>query len=636
MNFFNKVEAQGFFYNENQKKAITHIDGPLLVAAGPGSGKTSVITARTAYLVQNNFSNNSSILVITFTRAAANEMKTRFIGFPNITEQNLKKVDFGTFHSTFYKIINSYYGRHIPVLEESKAFTIIKSILKSINEPYDDDIIKRTLNEISIAHTLFEKPEDFVSEHYSCEKFLSIHSHYEKQKKAIKCIDFDDMMIICKNILETDKSALNYYRQKYNYFLIDEFQDTCKLQFDIVKLLSSPIDNICVVGDDDQSIYGFRGVLPNCFTRFENSFKSCKSVILNINYRSTCEIVKISKMIISNNTLRKEKDLKSTGIDGERAEMIFPADEENEACVIVDSIEKMHEQGRTFSNLAVLYRVNMQARPVIDELIRRNIPFNVRDGLNNFFEHWVCRDITSYLKLTVNSNDMISLVKIINRPARYIHKNNIEKAISNYKPDITCAAKAFENSGLKDFQKENIDKLFYSLRTLKYMPPSSAVHFIRKSIAYDEHIKNYCAESNIIQEELFNILDEYEMSSSRFKTISEFLSHIYEVSLKIKQNKSNFEYKRDSVTLSTIHSSKGLEFCCTYIIGTIEGYIPHTKSLSTKEAIEEERRLLYVAVTRAKEKLVISSPKKYHGKTALISRFINEISKIDIPLPKIN
>lgn len=628
MDFFDKLKVKGFDFNENQKNAISHVEGPLLVVAGPGSGKTSVITARTAYLIQKAAVNPSNILVITFTRAAANEMKSRFKTFPGITAEQFKKVDFGTFHSTFYKIINSYYGRNIPVLEQTRAYSFIKNILRSSNEPFDDEIVQNILNEISVFRTVKKNTEDFKSEHLSFSKFKLIVNQYECYKRSIKSIDFDDMLVMCKNILESDNNTLIHYRNKYKFFLVDEFQDTNEMQFDIIKLLCHPCNNLCVVGDDDQSIYGFRGSMPGCLTGFEEYFNSCNRVILDINYRSTKEIIEMSTRIISNNTSRIDKNLKSHRGEGEKPVIVNPPDENMEASFIAQTIESLKKQGYSYMDFAVLYRTNMQSRHVIDELIKENIPFNIKDSLNNFFDHWICRDMTCYLKLSLNNTDVSGLLQIINRPVRYIGRDSIDQAISKSLSDDISIVESFENSSLKDFQKQRIRELFSNLKTLKYMSPSSAVNYIRRLVGYDEYIRNYCIESNIGFDELYEILDEYEVSSSNFNTIPEFLSHIHEVSLKLKDTKKNTAYTRDSITLSTIHSAKGLEFPCVFVAGAVEGFYPHKKSIKTGENVEEERRLFYVAVTRARDRLFISSPKRHHGKTVSVSRFISEYMNI--------
>jgi DNA helicase-2/ATP-dependent DNA helicase PcrA len=295
-------------------------------------------------------------------------------------------------------------------------------------------------------------------------------------------------------------------------------------------------------------------------------------------------------------------------------------------CITVNTIEDMKKQGMSYGDFAVLYRTNIQSRPIIDEFIRRNIPFKVKDSINNFFNHWICRDITSYLRLAADSGNASHLARIINRPVRYVTKESMEKAALNLSSGKSDIVRAFQDAGLKDFQLVKIADLNNNLKSLKYMAPSAAVAFIRRSIGYNDYIRNYSMESNIDVSELYDILDEYEMSSSGFKTIFEFLSHINEVSEKLESGSPSVPNKSDSVTLTTIHSAKGLEFPCIFISGAVEGLLPHRKSIKTGENIEEERRLFYVAITRAREGLFISAPKRHHGKSADCSRFFNEAS----------
>lgn len=621
MDFFKYLKDKGIDYNEKQREAISCIDGPLLIVAGPGSGKTSVIAARCAYLIRNGI-RPDNILVITFTRAAANEMRDRFSAFPGIREEHIKKVDFGTFHSTFYKIINSYYGRHLPVLDQGKAEVIIKNILKKMNEPFDDELVLNTINEISLARTTVENIGDYKSELYPSSKFASICSKYEAQKKYLKSIDFDDMMIICKRLLVSDENVLSYWRNKYRYFMIDEFQDSSCMQFEIIKMLCRPLDNICVVGDDDQSIYSFRGALPDCLRNFERDYENCKTVSLNINYRSTDEIVELSHRIISHNTIRKPKQLKSTKGGGSKPTFAVLYDESEEASFIADKIEEMMKKGYTYNDFAVLYRTNIQSRPVIDEFIKRNIPFNIKDSISNFFDHWVCRDITCYLRLSVNNGDVPSFLQIANRPTRYIPKDMLERISSSCGFDVS---NLYKSHGLKEFQTERLRKLSHDLDNIKFMPPKQAVEYIRKSAGYDDYIRKYCMEMDIRPDELFDIMDEYEESSACFRTIFELLSHIQEVSRKLAENKKRYEYKKDSVTLSTVHGAKGLEFTCVFVIGLVEGYLPHSKCLNNGENVEEERRLFYVAATRAKTDLFVTSFKNRHKSAVKLSRFVKEL-----------
>ncbi|KPU42272.1 putative ATP-dependent DNA helicase YjcD [Oxobacter pfennigii] len=624
MDFFKSIQAKGLHYNNSQQDAITHVEGPLLVVAGPGSGKTSVITARAAHLIYKGIT-PSNILVITFTRAAANEMKSRFKDFPGITQDHYSKTEFGTFHSTFYKILNSYYGRHLPVLDQKKGFSAVKNILKALNEPVDDEIVQNTINDISIVRTSI-LTTDFKPQSISLSKLKRVLKEYESFKHSVNCIDFDDMMIMCKKVFETDDKALNFYRQKFKYILIDEFQDTNQIQYEIVKMLSHPLNNLCVVGDDDQSIYSFRGGMPDCLINFKKTFSSCKTVILDINYRSTQEIVDFAAKVIINNSSRMSKNLKSLREEGGSPKISFPQNEDLEGAFVADTIEDLKNKGYSYKDFAVLYRTNIQSRHIIDALIKRGIHFNIKDGLNNFYEHWICRDITCYLKLCINGSDAFSLAQIINRPVRYITREITDRVSYLCAKEGYNVFKAFEACGIKEFQNTKIKELSKNIESLKLMRPPAAVNYIRKIIGYDNYIRNYCMESNIDFEQLFDILDEYESSSAGFLNAYEFLSHIHEMSLKLKESTQNKAFIKDSITLSTVHSAKGLEFSNVFLIGAVEGFFPHKKCIKTGEHIDEERRLFYVAVTRAKNNLFICAPQSRNGAKQAASRFLMEAS----------
>lgn len=624
MDFFRALQKKGLLFSEEQKKAICHVNGPLLVDAGPGSGKTFVIAARTAYLIKAAHIDPSNILVITFTRAAANEMRSRFTDMPGITAEHIKRTGFGTFHAVYYRMINSYYGRHLNVLDGSKSYAVIKSILRSMGKPSDDDFAGSSLNQVSLARASGEGFANFKPEHFSSAEFSELYRRYQCEKRRMKSIDFDDMIAICNRIIDTDEGALSLYRRKYRYFLIDEFQDASKAQFEIIKKLSFPDSNICVVGDDDQSIYGFRGASPGCMLEFENRYAGCTTVILDKNYRSTANIVEASDRVIAFNTCRKEKHLNSVREKGVKPFLITPGDEDDEAAFIADTIQAMVKEGASYSDFAVLYRVRVQSRPLIDELAGRNIPFNLREGMNNFYTHWICSDITCYLKLSVKAGDAKSLFRIVNRPNRHIDGSILNRALANIKAGNHDLLSSFADSAIRDYQLKSIRRLVGQLNAVKKMSPQQAVIFIREEIGYQGYVMEYCADSGIDFSELQFIFDGYQMSSSKFTSIDEFLCHVEDLSTKLKQGE-DAERETDGVSLSTIHSAKGLEFKCVFAAGVAEGMLPHSKNAGDPKKIEEERRLFYVAVTRARDMLFVSAPKRMGYARVKRSRFFDEI-----------
>jgi len=502
-------------------------------------------------------------------------------------------------------------------------------LLRYLNQPFEDEIVQCVQNEISLIRNQAVELQSLVPQYLSLSVFLEVYDKYSQYKKSSKCIDFDDMLIICKNILQSDDSTLDCFRKKYKYILIDEFQDINSIQLDIVKLLSCPSYNVFAVGDDDQSIYGFRGSTPEYIVNFKEHFQNSKTVILDTCYRSTSEIIEMSSNLIVNNTSRIQKILKPYRGSGISPEIVYPDNEEMEAKFIIKSITNLIKDGFCYKDFAVLYRTNMQSRAIVDELVRNDIPFNIKDGLNSFFDHWICRDITAYLKLSLDSNDFSSLMQIINRPSRYINRELLSNTFSYCAHgNMDVFSSILQSNSFNESQKQSVINLQQNINCIKQMSPGTAASFIRNTIGYDNYIRNYCFEANMEYEELFEILDEYTEAASNFRTIQEFIYHMQNISYVLKNNKCSSIKRNNSITLTTIHGAKGLEFPCVFIAGAVEGYLPHKKSLLTGESIEEERRLFYVAITRCKDRLFIIAPKKHHGKSVDISRFLLEAQNL--------
>ncbi|KXZ39361.1 DNA helicase-2 / ATP-dependent DNA helicase PcrA [Alkalithermobacter thermoalcaliphilus JW-YL-7 = DSM 7308] len=610
-----------FNLNEKQLQAINHIDGPCIVLAGPGSGKTNVITHRILNLVENKNINPLNILAISFTKASAVEMKEKTI---RLSKTNaVSKVNFGTFHSVFFNILRTFKKYTMEnVLDEKEKKYIFKNILKTcqIENCEDDDFIFSVMSEVSFVKNDLANLEDFKSNNLSKQEFVRVYNMYEKYKLDMKKIDFDDMLLYTYDFLKNDKYALDIIKNKYKYILIDEFQDINKVQFEVLKIITNKEKNIFVVGDEDQSIYGFRGSKPDFLFEFERYFHPTKKIILDINYRCTSEIIKASNKLICNNQKRYQKHIKP--VKQSHKPIIFQTytDSEQEAKKIANIIkEKIKNEETSFLDFAVIYRTNMQSRAIIDVFMDMNIPFVVKDSIVTIYDHWISKDIISYLKLALNINLKEEFSRIINRPFRYISKESIKKALENNN---------FIDSIKKDLQPwqlKTVEDLEIDINYMKFLSPKEAISYIRTNLEYDRYIIDYCLNRKISNVSLFEILDEIESSSENFKTINEYLDHIEKVKqeLSIKNSKDD-----DRVILTTIHSAKGLEFKYVFIIGAIEGVMPHEKSLEDDELIEEERRLFYVAMTRAKDELYISSLKSRYGKKVYVSRFIEEISEL--------
>ena len=613
--------------NENQLKAVNHLDGPCMVLAGPGSGKTRVITYRIANMVVNKNIKPTSILAISFTKASSIEMKNRALSLSNDFRMN--KVTYGTFHSVFFRILRYFENYNIESILDEKTKRIgLKNILKGLNieNADDDETIGQVIHEISYVKNELMDKRDFKSEVLTNDEFIKVYNFYEEYKQQMNKIDFDDMLIKTYELLKNNKAALDRVRSVYRYILVDEFQDINKVQFEALKLIANPSNNIFVVGDEDQSIYGFRGSRPDFLLEFEEYFSNTKKVLLDINYRSKGEIINIANRLIEKNTNRYEKVIKCGQGNGAKVNYISPEDSEEEAVYIAKDIKnKVQEDYTEYTDFAVIYRTNIQSRALVDVFMDMRIPFVVKDSIVTIYDHWAAQDILAYLRIGVNPNSNKDWIRIINKPFRYISKDNLN--LIKDEPDFINSL--INKCDLHPKQVKTINDLDIDISYVKGLNPKNAISYIRTTLDYDRYILDYCANRKIKTNGLIEILNELESSATNFKTIQEYLEHIERVKSEIVDNKNNKE--TDGVIFTTMHSAKGLEFKNVYIIGTNEGTIPHEKSYEIddeekkNDQIEEERRLMYVAITRAEENICISSPINKYGKRVSKSRFVEDI-----------
>ncbi|MEG0250517.1 MAG: ATP-dependent helicase [Peptostreptococcus sp.] len=630
--------------NENQKLAINYINGPCLVLAGPGSGKTRVIAHRIVNMIENYNIAPTRILAISFTKASSIEMRKKTLEISN--DDRIKKVNFGTFHSSFFRILRRYAGVRIEdLISESDRFGLIKSILKHLKvENFNDDDVADVLSEISLVKNELMNPLEFESQVFSNEEFQDIFRLYEKAKKSANKIDFDDMLILTYSLLKKQAPVLNIVRQVFKYILIDEFQDINRVQFEVIKLISDPNNNVFVVGDEDQSIYGFRGARPDFMMDFEKHFEGAKRVTLDINYRSKQNIVETSQSLIKNNKNRYEKSINSNSNKDGEIRYISPKDTDDEALVIAKEIKSMVESKNTqtkkstkkiddktdfeYSDFAVIYRTNRQARAFVDVFMDYRIPFVLKDLAKSIYDHWVSLDIISYLKIAANIATNDDWSRIINKPFRYISKHAIKEANSSK----GFFESLMDNDDIKSFQKKDLEALNDDLYYIRSLAPEYAISYIRTTLDYDRYILEYCHNRKIKAKQIVDILDELETSAKSYKTLFDFFKHIEAVREEMKKRTdkksgSAEDMMKEGVVLSTMHSAKGLEFDNVYISGVNDSVIPYIASDeedAKDKNYEEERRLLYVGITRAKNNLVISSPLKRYGKKISKSRFLNE------------
>jgi len=625
--------------NSTQKAAVEAVDGPVLIFAGAGSGKTRVLTHKLFYLVNEGLFKPEEILAVTFTNKAAKEMKVRVM---KLLKANELSLSIGTFHSICARILRE----DIQVLGFSKHFAIydVKDQLDVIKVLYEKNDISKTLitpsqlrNQISlfknkmIDHKTVERRSRTI-----LEKTVSkIYAEYQKSLKLNDALDFDDLLTFPLEIFDKKPSILKKYQTRWKYILVDEYQDTNRAQFEFLTLLSQKHQNICVVGDDDQSIYGWRGAEISNILDFEKTFSSCRVFTLEKNYRSTQEILNAATAVVMNNDKRANKNLIAANGPGEALGLIETNDEQEEASAIVSSIEKeIKLNKRTFNNFSVLYRTNAQSRALEESFIRQGIPYNIIGSLR-FYERKEVKNVLAYLRLVVNLRDTISLRRIINFPARGIGAKTIDKCVQQSEKDKIEFIDVLKNPDKMDIRGKQASALsnFYNI-IKKY-------HDLREKLSASELARSLIEEIGVLS--YFKNSTEPD-AKDRFDNVAELLTSIEEFSgrdqeaslgrfLEDVSLQTDIDHWNDSdnrVTMMTIHSSKGLEFPVVFIAGMDEGLFPLFNSIDDKEELEEERRLFYVALTRAEERVYIlyATNRRRMGVemvNGLPSRFINEI-----------
>jgi DNA helicase-2/ATP-dependent DNA helicase PcrA len=607
--------------NQAQQQAVLHKNGPMLVLAGPGSGKTLVITERTKYLIEEENIPEEQILVITFTKAAANEMKERFLAKRKASRTG---VNFGTFHAIFFTILkHAYRFNATNIVREDIRHQYMKEIIHQMELEYEDEkeFIGDLFSEISLVKGSQMELSNYYSIHCADEVFRDIYTEYNQKLRKANLIDFDDMLILCYQLFLERKDILSMWQNKFRYILIDEFQDINKVQYDIVRMLALPRNNLFIVGDDDQSIYRFRGAKPEIMLNFPMDFPDCKKIYLDMNYRSTTNILNASNRLVMHNANRFEKTsiaVKEAGV-GITILHFTTLSEENQ--MLAQEILRLYKEGTALSDMAILIRTNMGSGALLHKLMEYNIPFQMRDNLPNLFDHWIATDIITYIRISMGRTERSLYLQIINRPKRYISR----ECFDTPEVDFEAVKDYYED---KNWMLERLDQLEYDLAILGSMSPYAAVNYIRRGIGYEDYLKEYAGFRKIKVEELLDILDELQESARGFKSYDEWFTHMEEYKEELKRqaidNKAN---KADRVMIATMHSSKGLEFQIVFIVDANEGITPHKKAVLAED-LEEERRLFYVAMTRAKENLYILSAKERYNKVMQWSRFIDEINEV--------
>ena len=606
--------------NHAQTEAVAHNKGPCMVLAGPGSGKTLTIAKRIEYLIMKHKVRPEEILVITFTKYAAWEMKNRT---RSICGPSSYAVTFGTFHGIYYGILKwAYRLNQSNLLSDEEKYRILREILPGIDwdqEPEADeekDYLQELAIEIGNVKNNCMDIEEYEPVKYTTEKFRKLYRTYEETKKKYRKIDFEDMLIQCRDLFMKRPDILKKWQEKFQYILVDEFQDVNQAQYDVVRMLAAPQDNLFVVGDDDQSVYGFRGAKPGIMMEFMKDYPKARQILLDVNYRSSGYIVKGALRVIGNNKIRFEKKIEAFRKPDETVHVQEVKDPVQEAEYVLERIREYREKGVSYTEMAVLYRTNVDARAMSELMREYQIPFVMKEHLNNIYEHFIALDMISYLRLSQGEYDRKYFLQIANRPNRYLTRESMKTGNVSYE-----SLRRYYRD--KDWMVDRIDQLEWDMKMICDKTPYAAIQYIRKRMGYDEFLKEYAAYRKISSEDLFAVLEEIWQNSKGYGTIKEWFEHIESYGKMLKeQNKKNGE--KEGVNLMTMHAAKGLEFDTVFVIEANEGSCPYKKA-TTDEEIEEERRLFYVAMTRAKRKLVISYVKEKNGKDLLPSRFVSEL-----------
>lgn len=604
-------------YTKSQSAAVRHKDGPLLVLAGPGSGKTTVVTRRVQYLVQECGVSPSSILVITFTKAAASEMKERFL---RLMGEDHTTVSFGTFHAIFFGILKLSYGFTAGnILREEVRYQYLKEAVERLRLEIDDEneFLTGISGEISLLKNERISPEHYFSKNCSEEIFRKIYEEYEERKKRARQIDFDDMLVYTWELLSQRPDILSAWQKKFQYILVDEFQDINQLQYDILKLLAAPENNLFIVGDDDQSIYRFRGAKPEIMLNFKKDYPEAGQVILNDNFRSTRQIVEAAGKVICRNQTRFAKEITARGGEGAPVRVLEFPDQQQECLYIMKELQRHRAQGGKWSDVSVIYRTNTQPRILIQKLMEYNVPFRVRDQIPNLFEHWIARDILCYIRLAGGSRLRKDLHPILNRPKRYMNRECLDDEVISWEHMLMY----YED---KEYVCERIEKLQYDLKMLGRMGPFAAVSYIRHVIGYDDYLREYARFRRMKEEELLDTANEIQESARSCRTFEDWFDYIEKYGEEMKEMRRRQQEVRDGVQLTTMHSSKGLEYEKVFILDAAEGITPYKKAVLDAD-LEEERRMFYVAMTRAKKELTICYAKKQLSHELKLSRFVREL-----------
>ncbi|HHV98797.1 MAG TPA: ATP-dependent helicase [Clostridiaceae bacterium] len=635
MNFIELIDKKyGIKLNEQQKQAVKHVNGPALVLSGPGSGKTTVIAARTAYLVMETGVNPESIMTLTFNRAARYEMEHRFSKV--FGSEIDKKAYFSTFHSFCNLLVRHYekrQGRRFKRIEGNEDLSskreILKNIYLQINESnINDDQLEDLINEISLVKNKMLKDLDGIN--FKTRNFVRIFNAFEEYKRANLLMDFDDMLTYAYAILNKCPDILMYYKNRYKYIQVDEGQDLSKIQFEILKMLVGPKDcNLFIVADDDQSIYGFRGAEPQYILEIEQQFEGCRLYRLEKNYRSTRNIVDVSSEFIKRNHKRYDKNHRTDNNFKSDPFIISAKDETDQQNLIIKIIKEKLEDDENM-DIAVLFRNNLSSVAIIDALDRNGIHFRVRQNRLDFFDHWLVQDILAFMRFALDQTDVEAFMRIYYKMNRFISKAMMEYAVTaGYKESVIDVILKFD--GLQPYQRKTMIELKIEFKRLAGWNPVKVLDYIENSFRYFDGIREYCEMTGLSIDYLYGLFGILMTIARRCESVPSFLERMVELKSIIES--SGDGESEGYITLTTLHSSKGLEYDCVIMADLNNTEIPGQYALgkfrkdNDASLIEEERRLFYVGMTRARKYLYLLWPQVRNGFKEPKSLFIDEVEE---------
>ena len=616
-------------FSKEQKSAIHFKDGPALVLAGPGSGKTTVIVDRIISLIKEHSVSPSSILVITFTKAAAKSMRQRFL---SLTGESYVSVTFGTFHAVFFSMLRHAYNYSAgSIIKADIQYNYIRNAAMGFELEYPDEneMVTGIISEISRVKSNRLCIDTYEAVSCPATTFRLIYKKYENMLISRRMIDYDDMIIMCYELLSKRADYRKAWQDKYKYILVDEFQDINKAQYDTIKLIAGKQANLFVVGDDDQSIYAFRGSKPDIMLGLSTEYRDIVQMYLNTNYRCSSEIVAGARSLIEYNKVRFAKDIRSCGMCSGRIKVCKMADIEEEALYLSKEVRELIADGIKPEEIAVISRTNIISNIYYTRLNSDGVACRTLTAVHNIYDSWLMQDIAAYMRLSQGMYDKENAVRIINKPSRYI-----KRALITQPFNFEHLRKCYDgDEGLIKI----INDMQFDIKMLSHMSPYAAVNYILKGIGYEDYINEEIIRKRLNKEEVYAKLTEIKTLSRKYMDIKQWLKYIDEQAEKTEQenksdkrqgNQKNSDEKDSAgaVNIYTMHSCKGLEFKAVFIMDVCEGIIPYNKAVLDNE-IEEERRLMYVAMTRAKEKLYLVYPIKRYGHDTAASRFISEIDK---------